>query len=81
MRFVDENGNELSQVEKESMDYTVGRCLQDTDDSELYVWSPWDTVEPREEEHLPEATQLDIVEAQTMYTALMTDTLLPEEDE
>ena len=81
MRFVDENGNELSQVEKESMDYTVGRFLQDTDDSELYVWSLWDTVEPREEEHLPEATQLDIVEAQTMYTALMTDTLLPEEDE
>lgn len=81
MRFVDENGNELSQVEKESMDYTVGRFLQDTDDSELYVWSPWDTVEPREEEHLPEATQLDIVEAQAMYTALMTDTLLPEEDE
>lgn len=80
MRFVDEDGKELSQEEKEGMDYTEGRFLQDTEDSELYVWSSWATVEPRDEEHLPEATQLDIVEAQTMYTALMTDTLLPEEE-
>lgn len=79
MRFVDENGTELSQIEKESMDYTTGRFLQDIYDPELYVWSPWDTVEPRNEEHLPEASQIDLVEAQTMYTALMTDTLLPEE--
>ena len=79
MKFVDANGKELSQQEKESMDYTEGRFLQDEIDHDLYVWSPWDAVEPRDEEHVPEATQIDIVEAQTMYTALMTNTLLPEE--
>jgi hypothetical protein len=31
---------------------------------------------PKEEDYQPEPTQLDIIEAQTMYTALMTDTLL-----
>ena len=81
MRFVDENGNLLTQEEKEAMDYTEGRFLQDPDDPELYVWSPWATVEPRKEEHIPEATQIDMIEAQAMYTALMTDTLLPEEED
>lgn len=80
MRFVDENGNELTQEQKEGMDYTTGRFLQDENDPDLYVWSPWSEVAPREEEHQPEATQLDMVEAQTMYTALMTDTLLPEDE-
>ena len=80
MRFVDENGNVLSQEEKEAMDYTEGRFLQDTSDPELYVWSPWATVPPREEETPPTASEFDLVEAQVMYTALMTDTLLPEED-
>lgn len=80
MIFVDENGNTLTQEEKESMDYTAGRFLQDAEDYERYIWSPWLTVPPREEEHAPEASQLDIIEAQTMYTALMTDTLLPEEE-
>ena len=61
------------------MPYEDGRFLQDVNDSELYVWSPWTTVAPREEEHAPEASQLDMIEAQAMYTALMTDTLLPEE--
>ena len=79
MIFVDENGNVLSQEEKEAMDSTEGRFLQDEGDPDTYRWCPWDTVAPREEEHIPEATQLDMVEAQTMYTALMTDTLLPEE--
>ena len=31
---------------------------------------------PKEEDYQLEPTQLDIIEAQTMYTALMTDTLL-----
>ena len=31
---------------------------------------------PQEELHHQEPTQLDVIEAQTMYTALMTDTLL-----
>lgn len=79
MRFVDVNGKELSQIEKEQMDYTTGRFLQSESDSELYVWSLWASVPPREEESMPEASQLDVIEAQTMYTALMTDTLLPEE--
>lgn len=61
------------------MDYTAGRFLQNAQNPEIYRWSPWTEVEPGEEEHMPEASQLDIIEAQTMYTALMTDTLLPEE--
>lgn len=81
MRFVDENGKVLTQEEKEAMDYSAGRFLQDLTDYELYVWSPWTTVPPREEEHIPTASQLDTIEAQAMYTALMTDTLLPEEEE
>lgn len=80
MIFVDANGHELTQLEKESMDYEAGRFLQDANDPDRYVWSPWATVLPREEEHAPEASQLDMIEAQTMYTALMTDTLLPEEE-
>ena len=79
MKFVDEIGNILTQEEKEAMDYTAGRFLQDEQDSETYRWSPWDAVEPREEEQRPQATQLDAIEAQTMYTAIMTDKLLPEE--
>lgn len=61
MRFVDESGNVLSQAEKESMDYTTGRFLQDETDPELYVWSPWATVPPREEENYPAPSQLDKV--------------------
>ena len=80
MRFVDANGKVLSQEEKEAMDYTEGRFLQDSTDPELYRWSPWATVAPRAEEHRPEASQLDAIEAQAMYTAIMTDTLLPEEE-
>lgn len=34
---------------------------------------------PEQEEETPTPTQLDRVEAQTMYTALMTDTLLEDE--
>lgn len=80
MIFVDVDGRELTQIEKESMDYNVGRFLQAPENFELYRWSPWATVPPREEEHMPEASQIDMIEAQAMYTALMTDTLLPEEE-
>ena len=61
MRFVDENGTVLSQAEKEAMDYTTGRFLQDATDPELYVWSPWAKVPPREEENYPTPSQLDKV--------------------
>lgn len=80
MKFLDVDGRELTQLEKEQKDSTEGRFLQDLEDSEIYRWSPWATVPCREEEHAPEASQLDIIEAQTMYTAIMTDTLLPEEE-
>ena len=79
MKFYDINGNELE--DKDSVDYQEGRYLQDEEDPDKYIFSPWNVVPAREEESAPEATQLDMVEAQTMYTALMTDTLLPEEDE
>lgn len=39
------------------------------------------TEEAETEEPVAEVTQLDRVEAQATYTAMMTDTLLPEEDE
>ena len=61
------------------MDYSAGRYLQDEEDPEKYIFSPWETVPAREEETAPAATQLDRVEAQTMYTALMTDTLIEED--
>lgn len=80
MKFLDVNGTELTQAEKEAKDYTAGRFLQDAEDADVYRWSPWASVPPREEEQAPVATQLDMIEAQTMYTALMTDTLLPEEE-
>lgn len=40
-----------------------------------YIYDPL----PKQEEETPAPTQLDRVEAQTMYTALMTDTLLEDE--
>lgn len=80
MKFLDVDGTELTQEEKEAKDTTEGRFLQDLSDYDIYRWSPWATVPPREEETPPSATELDLMEAQVMYTALMTDTLLPEEE-
>jgi hypothetical protein len=37
-------------------------------------WTPGETPEPEPRE--PEPTQLDLIEAQVAYTAMMTDTLL-----
>ena len=77
MKFYDINGNELQ--DKDAVDYSTGRYLQDAESPDKYVFSPWNTVPAREEETAPMATQLDKVEAQTMYTALMTDTLIEED--
>lgn len=77
MKFYDIDGNELE--DKDSVDYSTGRYLQDKDDPDKYIFSPWDVVPAREEETAPTASQLDKVEAQTMYTALMTDTLIEED--
>lgn len=76
MKFYDIDGNEL--IDKDAVDYSTGRYLQSKEDPDKYIFSPWDTVPPREEETAPTATQLDRVEAQVMYSALMTDTLLEE---
>lgn len=44
---------------------------------DLEAWEAWKSAQP--EPTAPEPTQLDRIEAQTMYTALMTDTLLEED--
>lgn len=74
MKFYDINGNELQ--DKDSVDYSAGRYLQDENDPEKYIFSPWADVPAREEENPPVASQLDRIEAQTMYTAIMTDTVM-----
>lgn len=54
MKFYDANGKRLT--DKDAVDYSTGRYLQDKGDPEKYVFSPWDTVPARDEEHVPEAT-------------------------
>ena len=46
MKIYDTSGNELT----ERPDYTTGRLLQDINDPDKYIFSPWDTVPLREEE-------------------------------
>ena len=48
MKFYDINGNELA--DKDSVDYSTGRYLQDKDDPEKYIFSPWGVVPAGEEE-------------------------------
>lgn len=59
-------------------DVTVEKTVDVDGESELYVvtsWTPLPMPEP-EPEPEPEPTQLDRVEAQATYTAMMTDTML-----
>ena len=56
---------------------TVGYCDLQIEDGKLTGITP--TERPDPETVTPEPTQLDRVEAQATYTAMMTDTLLPEE--
>ncbi len=51
MKFYDINGNELE--DKDSVDYSTGRYLQDENDPDKYIFSPWGVVEAREEETAP----------------------------
>ena len=52
MKIYNTSGEEL----KERPDYTKGRLLQDPDDPEKLIYSPWDEVLLREEEN-PNAVQ------------------------
>ena len=47
MKIYDTDGNELT----ERPNYTKGRLLQDENDPEKFVFSPWDTVPLRDEEN------------------------------
>lgn len=51
MRFYDTNGNELAN--KDDVDYSTGRYLQDENDPNKYVFSPWNSVPARPEEIPP----------------------------
>ena len=57
---------------------TLGWCDLIIEDGKLTSITPTERPDP-EPEPEPEPTQLDRVEAQATYTAMMTDTLLPEE--
>lgn len=56
---------------------TLGWCDLTIEDGKLTGITPTERPEP-EPEPEPEPTQLDRVEAQATYTAMLTDTLLPE---
>jgi len=74
MKFYNYNGIELQ--DSEDVDYSKGRYLQDENDPDKYIFSPWDEVPLRDGETPPEASRLEQIEAQVMYTAVMTDTLM-----
>ena len=57
---------------------TLGWCDLTIEDGKLTGITPTERPEP-EPEPTPEPTQLDRVEAQVTYTAMLTDTLLPGE--
>ncbi len=64
MKFYDINGNELE--DKDAVDYSAGRYLQDEEDPEKYIFSPWGMVPAREEENPPnegEVTTADLAAA------------------
>lgn len=60
MKFYDINGNELEN--KDSVDYSTGRYLQDKNDPDKYIFSPWGVVETREEETAPNDSEVTIDE-------------------
>ena len=63
---------------------TIYRILDDgiqwSNDGSIWVDPPQPEPVPDPEPVAPQPTQLDRVEAQALYTALMTDTLLEEEE-
>lgn len=74
---LDDNGRILHVVTEEFItgEHVPVACLPDGDvagylyENGEYVWQPSET-------EAPEPTRLDTLEAQTTYTAMMTDTLL-----
>lgn len=46
---------------------------------DVEAWEAWKASEAAKSERTPTPTQFDRMEAQVTYTAMMTDTLLPEE--
>ncbi|MBQ8135145.1 MAG: hypothetical protein IJ711_00295 [Lachnospiraceae bacterium] len=52
MKFYDIDGNELA--DKDSVDYSTGRYLQDENDPDKYIFSPWGSVPARDEENQPD---------------------------
>lgn len=73
MRIYNTSGEEIQRCD---CDFSIGRLLQDRNDPEKYIFSPWDEIPLREEENAPEISQEDRTEAQALYTALMTNTVL-----
>lgn len=75
MKFYDINGNELK--DKDSVDYSTGRYLQDENDYDKYVFSPWDKVPPRPEEMPPQEDKFeklkDEFQSKVDYLAIMAD--------
>ena len=73
MKFYDANGKELA--DKDAVDYSTGRYLQDKDDHEKYIFSPWDTVPARDEEHVPESTptNAELAESVSQNSSDITD--------
>lgn len=51
MKFYDVDGNLLE--DKDAVDYSTGRYLQDENDPEKYIFSPWGVVPLRNEETAP----------------------------
>ncbi len=76
MKFYDVDGNELK--DKDSVDYSTGRYLQDENDPEKYIFSPWDSVPLRPEETLPPEDKFKTIQNEFQskidYLAIMTDT-------
>ena len=73
MTFYDANGKKLK--DKDSVDYSTGRYLQDKDDSEKFVFSPWDTVPARDEETVPETapTNTELAKTTSQNSSDITD--------
>jgi hypothetical protein len=80
MKIIDKNGNALT----EKPDLTAGR-LEQGEQPDTLVYKTWTDFPPTDAEGNPidmdKPTAQDKLEAQVNYTAMMTDTMLPDDDE
>lgn len=76
IKFVDLTGKEITREDAEKKNNSEGRWKDKDGDPYTLVWSPWDSVPAGEMENPPQQTRLDAVEAQALYTAVMTDTMM-----